>query len=208
MVQITINDKEYKLPTSFEEITLEDYIRVFNGLQKTDELEGIEKYKAIRENEAKILSRLLNEDDDFAINLPLPIYAQLNEAVQFIYSLQTLSHHNKINVDGETYFIPKPEEFNLRQWIDVDVVLDDKDDAKYIDLLCILLCKRDKDGKLVAYKGMNEGLKDKVRKMKASDALGIVYHFFLLGGIFQMITSTSSAVEEIQSLLAQSTISS
>ena len=143
MYNIKINDKEYHVPTSFADITMEDYVRCFRGLTDTDNLEGADLFYAVRENESKIVSRLLGEDDDFCMNMPVVIYNDLAESCEFIYRLRDLPHMNEIVVDGVKYEIPKPEDFSLRQWIDMDVTMqDEKDDNRFLELLCILLMQR------------------------------------------------------------------
>ena len=199
MYKIKINDKEYKVPTSFADITMEDYVRCFSHLRETDNLDDKELFYAVRENESIIISRLLGEDDDFCMNMPIVIYNDIAESCSFIYRLRDLPHMNEIVVDGVKYEIPKPEEFTLRQWIDVDVTMqDEKDDNRFLELLCILLMQRGEDGKFIPYSGdETKELLEKVKKMKASDGLSIVYHFFLKGEISKKITRVSSKVEAL-----------
>lgn len=207
MYKIKINDKEYQVPTSFADITMEDYVRCFRGLKDTDNLDGADLFYAVRENESKIVSRLLGEDDDFCMNMPVVIYNDLAESCEFIYRLRDLPHMNEIVVDGVKYEIPKPEEFSLRQWIDVDVTMQDKNnDGKFLELLCILLMQRGEDGKFIPYSGdETKELLDKVKKMKASDGLSIVYHFFLRGEISKRLTRVSSKMEALTHQFRQNT---
>ena len=108
---------------------------------------------------------------------------------------------NEIVVDGVRYEIPKPEDFSLRQWIDADVTMQDgNDDNRFLELLCILLMRRGEDGKFIPYSGdETKKLLQKVKRMKASDGLSIVYHFFLKGEISKRITRVSSKMEELTS---------
>ena len=199
MYKIKINDKEYEVPTSFADITMEDYVRCFKGIRDTDKLEGAELFYTVRENEAKIISRLLGEKDDFCMNMPVVIYQSLTQSCDFIYKLSSIPHSNSIEIDGIKYEIPKPEEFSLRQWIDVDVTMQDEgNDNRFLELLCILLMRRGEDGKFIPYDGENiKRFYDKVCKMRASDGLGIVYHFFLKGEISRKLTSISSKMEGV-----------
>lgn len=205
MYKLKINDKEYQIPTSFDDITMQDYVRCFSSLEDTDSLKGADLFHTVRENESKIISRLLGEDDDFCLNMPIVIYNDLAESLSFIYNIKSLKHSNEIVVDGEKYSIPKPEEFSLRQWIDVDVTMQDEgNNDRFLELLCILLMKRGDDGKFIPYKGdESKKLLEKVRKMRASDGLGIVYHFFLKGEISKKLTNISSKVEEMTNRFRQ-----
>lgn len=209
MYNIKINDKEYQIPTSFADITMEDYVRCFRGLTDTENLDGGDLFQAVRRNESVVISRLLGEDDNFCLNMPIVIYQDIAESCQFIYRLNELPHKNEIVVDGVKYEIPKPEEFSLRQWIDMDVTTQENDDNRFLELLCILLMKKDENGKFIPYNGdESKELLDKVRKMKASDGLSIVYHFFLRGEISRKITRVFSKMEALTHQSRHNTASS
>lgn len=198
MIEIKINSKEYKVPTTFDDITMSDYCRCFYGLKNTENMDDRDKFIWTKRNEATVVSRLLGEDDEFCLDLPLPIFNELGKCCRFIYSLQTLKHQNKIEVNGVTYYVPKPSEFNLRQWIDVDVTTQDNESpTKYLELLSTLLMRKDNDGNWIHYSGDNKVNVDLLKNMKASDGLGIVYHFFLKGEISKRSISTYSMVQEV-----------
>ena len=192
MIKLDINDKKYNVPESWDEITFEVYCKAFYNLPTAKEEEDdIEKFKRNRETEAMILSRLLGEDDDFCLNLPLNIYARLNNAVKFIYDIDFLLKNAKasITIDGKRYSVPPFNEMPLRQYIDADVVMKDKEnDMQYIELLSILLTAKDKDGKWMPYDGNYQELMEKLKKLKCSEALGIVYHFFKKGEALRILS--------------------
>lgn len=198
MYRISINDKEYSVPTAFSDITLGQYVKCFNGLIDTEKLDGIELFTAVRKNEATIISRLLGEDDDFCLNMPVVIYSELSNSCKFIYSLKTLGHSNEIVIDDVSYSVPQPDEFSLRQWIDVDVTMQEEgNESRYLDLLAILLMKRGDDGKFIPYGGIDKALRKRIEDLPADKGLGIVYHFFLRGEISRRITSISSKMGEV-----------
>lgn len=192
MIKLEINDKKYNVPESWDEITFEEYCRVFYKLPTAEgEEDMIEKFKRDRETEAMILSRLLGENDDFCLDLPLNIYARLNNAVKFIYDIDFLLRNAKasIKIDGKRYSVPPFSEMPLRQYIDADVVMKDKEnDLQYIELLSVLLTAKDSSGKWIPYDGNYQELMNKLRKLKCSEALGIVYHFFKKGEILRRIS--------------------
>ena len=195
MIQIEINGKGYNIPSTFGELSLRDYCRVFNGLEKTDGLEGKELFMATKRNEAAILSRLMGEADDFAMGLPLTVYASLVEATQFIYGLQDMKHKGSIEVDGKVYKVLKPEEMNLRQWIDIDVTSEEESADKFIDILSMLLSEQAEDGSVKPYMGFNEGFAKRLGDIPCTEALPVVYRFFLRGAI-------SSRISQLYSKLA------
>ena len=201
MVKFEIDDKVYKIPESFEEMTLEQYCKVFYKLDTSESDDEIESFKKSKENEAIILSRLLGERDDFCLDLPLNVYAQLNEKVRFLYDVDYLLKNAKagIVIDGKRYSIPPFNEMSLRQYIDADVVLQGKEnELQYIELLAILLTSKDKEGKWIPYNGDYQELMGKLRKIPCSESLGIVYHFFKKGEALKRISKVSMKVVETQ----------
>lgn len=202
MVKLEIDDKQYKIPESFEEMDFETYCKVFYKLDTSESDDEIESFKKGKENEAIILSRLLGERDDFCLDLPLNVYALLNEKVKFLYDVGYLLKNSKagIVVDGKRYSIPPFNEMSLRQYIDADVVMKEKEnDMQYIELLSILLTAKDKQGKWESYTGEYQDMMGKLRKLKCSEALPIVYHFFKKSKFSQTVSQLSmKAVENPQ----------
>ena len=201
MVKLEINDKKYKIPESFEELSLEQYCKVFYKLDTDKTDDELMDFKRSRQNESIILSRLLGENDDFCLDLPLNVYAQLNEKVRFLYDVDYLLKNAKagIVIDGKRYSIPPFNEMSLRQYIDADVVMKEKEnDLQYIELLSILLTAKDKEGKWIPYDGKYEELMGKIRQLKCSEALPLVYHFFKKGEALKRISKVSMKVVETQ----------
>lgn len=200
-LDLEINGKSYKLPTSWDSLTLEQYCKIFYKLDTSESDDEIESFKKGKENEAIILSRLLGERDDFCLDLPLNVYALLNEKVKFLYDIDYLLKNSRagIVIDGKRYSIPPFNEMSLRQYIDADVVMKEKEnDMQYIELLSILLTATDKDGKWVKYTGDYQEMMGKLRKMKCSEALPIVYHFFKKSKLSQTVSQLSMKAVENQ----------
>lgn len=200
MISIEINSKQYKIPTNFSELSLRDYCRVFNGLEPTEGLSDRELFMTTKRNEAAILSRLMGESDDFAMDLPLTVYASLVEATSFIYSMQTMKHKGEIEVDGKVYKALKPEEMNLRQWIDIDVTAEDAGADKFIDILSMLLVERQDNGEVKPYGGYDEGFARKLGDVSCDKALPVVFRFFLRGAVSSRITQLYSMLVEVSHL--------
>lgn len=209
MIKLEIEEKVYKIPESFEELSLEDYCRIFFNLPKIDVDDDIERYRKARDIEAIILSRLLGEDDDFCLGLPIDVYGQLLKRTMFIYDSDYMKRKSKasIKIDGRFYFIPPFNEMSLRQYIDADIVMQEKENSlQYIELLSILLSTKDKNGKWIPYNGDYQELMGKVRKLKCSDALPLVYHFFKKGEALKRLSEVS--MKEVESQQHQHTASS
>lgn len=200
-LDLEINGKSYKLPTSWDSLTLEQYCKIFYKLDTSESDDEIESFKKSKENEAIILSRLLGERDDFCLDLPINVYAQLIDKIKFLYDIDYLLKNSKagIVIDGKRYSIPPFNEMSLRQYIDADVVLKEKEnDMQYIELLSILLTAKDKQGKWVKYTGDYQDMMGKLRKLKCSEALPIVYHFFKKSKFSQTVSQLSMKAVESQ----------
>lgn len=182
MTKIEINDKTYNLPTSFDELLLKDYCRVFYNLRlfQDDEDESVMLLNA-KVNESVIISRLLGEDDEFAMDLPLDVLGKLVDIVSFIYNTDVFLKVNQFSVklgDGKRYFIPQVKEMSLRQYIDAEEVMKEDGYGQYINLLGVLLTRRDVDGKWVPYDGDYQSKAEEIGNLKCSEALPMVYSFF------------------------------
>lgn len=205
MIKLEIDNKEYHVPQSFEELTFEQYCKAFYKLPKVDDdMEDYEKFKVVKENESRILSRILGEGDDFCLNLPLNIYSLLSDAIKFIYDSEYFNKNAKagIVIDGKRYSIPPFGEMSLRQYIDADMVMKgDENDMQYIELLSILLTTKDNEGKWIPYDGKYEELMGKVRSMPCSMTLPLVYHFFKKGEALKKLSQACMKAEELSQQL-------
>jgi hypothetical protein len=207
MTKLEINDKVYNLPSSWDELTLEQYCKAFYNLDTSDKGDEIENLKRDRLNESYILSRLLGESDDFCINLPITVYEKLVKSIRFMFDIKHLMENARadIKIDGKIYMIPPFNEMPLRQYIDSDVVARQKDNPySYIELLAILLTPKDDKGKWIAYDGKYEERFETLKKMSCSEALGIVYHYFKKKESSMMLSKLyMKEVERLQHLSTQ-----
>lgn len=209
MTTVEIDDKVYKLPTSYEEVSLKQYCNAFRGLQTLmdDELDETARLVRLKFNEAVILSRLMGADDELAMDLPFPTYNKLVQKIGYIYDYQTMLDNAKAYVkhNGKMYSIPDVEKMSLRQYIDADMAMKETDDGQqFISLLAVLLLERDGDG-FKPYKGEYEEKKEWIGKLKCSEALPLVFHFFRKWQASNKITQASTAMEEIQNRQVLST---
>ncbi len=181
MTKVEINDKVYSIPSSFDELSLADYCRVFKDLRlfSEDEDESVLLLNA-KVNESIIISRLMGEDDEFCMDIPIELMNRLTPLVDYIYDVRVMlsSHTSSVVIDKVRYFIPMPNEMSLRQYIDAEEVMKEDGDNQYINLLGVLLSRRDSDGKIVPYDGKYQEMANKVGGLKCSVALPLVYGFF------------------------------
>lgn len=208
MTKIEINGKKYELPESFDELTLEQYCKAFFNLSEekeedVDEADDDEdKVTKTILTEAKILSRILGEDDDFCLNLPVDVYKKIKDKIGYIYDIDGFIKNAKagITIEGKRYGVPRQNEMSLRQYIDADVTLNDtENDMQYIELLSILLLEVGDDGKYKPYDGNYKVLKEKLKLVKCSEALPLVYHFFKRSTALNTLSQAFMRAEETQS---------
>ena len=203
MIKLEINEKKYKIPESFDEMTLEQYCRIFYKLDISFDVDDDEKIKKVIEAESRIISRLLGEDDDFCLDLPITVYNKIANKTRFLYDSDFFKKNAKagIIIDGRRYSIPPMNEMSLRQYIDADVVLKEKEnDHQYLELLSILLTAKDKQGNWEKYNGDYQELMGKLRNMSCTDTLPLVYHFFKKGEALKRISKASMKAVESQRL--------
>lgn len=204
-VKLEIDDKVYKIPTSFDTLSFETYCKIFYNLPTLkDDMEDAEKFKMMKENESIILSRVLGEKDNFCLDLPITVYNKLINIIKYIFDVSEFEKNSKANIviDGKHYGIPPVSEMALRRFIDADVVLNEQqNNMQYIEMLAILLSTKDKDGKWTPYNGKYEDMMGKLRSMPCSKVLPLVYHFFKKGEALQKLSKAYMKMEGVNQLL-------
>lgn len=198
MKKIKINDKEYHLPENWKEIDLKTYCRLFYKLEETKKKMSDEEKNVITiRNEAKIISRLLGEADDYIASLPIGVYRMIRDEIQFVYDINGFLNSKifYINIDGKKYFMPQPNEMSLRQYIDADIIMKEESENQFIELLACLLLPVGKDGKY-EYDGKYQDLIPKIEKLSCEDGLPFIYTFFKKKIISKRVSEDFSKLEE------------
>ena len=206
MKKIKINDKEYNLPENWKDITMKTYCHMFYKLDETNKKMSDEEKQIITlRNEAKIISRLLGENDDFCLTLPVEVFNKIRNKIQFIYEINDFldSKIFYLNIDGKKYFMPAPNEMSLRQYIDADIIMKDDNKNQFIELLACLLLPIGKDGNY-EYDGKYQDLIPKIESMSAEDGLPFIYTFFKKKIISKKVSEQFSKVQEETNQLVQS----
>ena len=206
MKKITINDKEYNLPENWKELNMKTYCRLFYKLEDTnDKMDDATRSIVTLRNESKIISKLLNESDDFVLSLPVEIFNKLRENIQFIYVINEFfdSKVFYLNIDGKKYFMPAPNEMSLRQYIDSDIIMKEENENQFIELLACLLLPIGKDGKY-EYDGKYQDLVPKIENMSAEDGLPFIYTFLKKKILSEKVSEDFSKVREVANQLLPS----
>ena len=204
MERIRIDGREYQCPTSWDDIDMLTYCKVFRNLPTfADERDEVTtEIDAIR-LESIIMSRLLGMEDDFVSKLPIAVYSALRAPISFVYEIKPFidSRMMRIKIDGRSYYIPEPSEMALRQYIDADMIMKEEDsERQFIELLACLLLPV--DGK--QYDGKYEDMIPRIEKLRCSDALPFIYSFYKKKEVLQRLSEDFSMVGEAADRLLHS----
>ena len=198
MTKLKINDKEYNLPEGWKDVNMKTYCHLFYKLEETnDKMDDATIQIITLRNESKIISRLLGEDDEFCLNLPVDVFNILRSKIQFLYDIKNFldSKIFYLNIDGKKYFMPEPNEMALRQYIDADIIMKQENENQFIELLACLLLPVGKDGKY-EYDGKYQDIIPKIENMSAEDGLPFIYTFFKKKVISKKVSEDFSKVRE------------
>lgn len=128
MKKITIENTTYKIPTSYQDITLGDYESWFD-------FEATNSYERI-----KLVSLITKIPYDVLMELPTSVFSYLASEVSFPFSkgFDYFEKLNEIVVDGISYSIGYKDEITLAEWVDVEAVLQ-QDENRLSEILAIVL---------------------------------------------------------------------
>lgn len=198
MIRIILNNKNYEVPTEWKDITLKQYCNAFHNLKESEDKEDI---KQARYNEAIVISRLLGETDDFAMNLPIEIYSLFQDKVSFIFDIKefiTADPKSTILVNGDAYSLVDIKDMPFRQYIDIEETLkDEENEYKFISLLSIVLKKVGSNKK---YENEDSELTKALESLTADKALPFIYSILKKNTYLQRLTALSTMEEEATSL--------
>ena len=194
MIKITFKDKDILAPSCWDDIHLEDYYKVFNGL---------EEYTDVIKREVMVISRLTNIDYNEMLDLPVDEYNKLADEFKWIYTLD-ITDKDSVIIDGKTYRILSKEKMTTKKYIDLDVIrktdeLTEDLCDKWLTCLSIML----EEGDTENYNGLDSRLelKSKLKVMSCIDILPLLSFFFKKSMRSQIIFNQSLMVDTIQTLV-------
>lgn len=197
MIQIEINGKQYNVAEGLNELTLEEYQRIFD-------FEKIDADMPAMRQDSIIVSRLLGEADDFCLNLPIDAYDAIVEQLGWLYD-KNIEPKQKMEceINGKMYYILPSEKMTTRKFVDLDVI--SKDEAfpdRYFAILSILL-EEDKDKE--NYNGLDtrRELMEELKQMKADEIVPLLLGFFLSSKKCMVVQGLYSILEQMETILSQ-----
>lgn len=156
---------------NLETISLKDYCKIFRGLENAYLTDNpAERFAIIKRNSATVVSRLNGKPDDWALDIPLAEFDELERESAWIYD-QPMTDRMWCEIKGKKYAVPTKDNLCLRQWIVIDNIMK-QPDPDYCELLAnILICgKYEETGA--------KDLQAEIEKMNAYEALPLVFGFF------------------------------
>lgn len=180
-INIQFDDEELEdivatLPESWEEITVEDYQRLFE--------KDFQSLPAIQQT-LHILTSLTKLPEDVVLLLPIDTFKDLVEKIRFIYGEITKDEVEYLTINDENYYLYTDyNQLTTGEIISLDTLMEtNKNNINKClsDILCIFLRKKKDNGKLEKFSTNLFERKDMFKKLPITK----VYHliiFFLDGG--------------------------
>ena len=177
-VTIEIDDevKEYELPSNWDEITLDDFIRLFS-IDRTD-LNPLEV-------SVKTIEVLVGINEEILLMMKSSDFELLATELSFTTRDVEPVNVEFVTIGGEEYYIKKDfNQLTMGEIISIETILEGAENNifKVMDkLLCIFLRKKKENGKLETFKGEFMERATLFRKTPVSQIYNI-FNFFLVGG--------------------------
>ena len=180
-INIQFDDEELEdivatLPASWEEITVEDYQRLFE--------KDFQSLPAIQQT-LHILTSLTKLPEDVVLLLPIDTFKDLVEKIRFIYGEITKDEVEYLTINEENYYLYTDyNQLTTGEIISLDTLMEtNKNNINKClsDILCIFLRKKKDNGKMEKFSTTMFERKDMFKKLPITK----VYHliiFFLDGG--------------------------
>lgn len=190
--EIVKDFKEWIVPVSWDEITLEKY-------QKIEEFyEDKEKKFDIRE----ALHILTDKTEDEVNELPVEFLEIILDKLSFLqFPPNDGKPTNQIDIDGETYIVNTQNKLKTGEFIATETIL--KDDSHNYAAILAVLCR--KEGEIYDSKFENEVIEDRVKmfeKQPITKILPIIGFFMncyiVLNSPTQLSTNIKAEISHIQ----------
>lgn len=180
MISIEINvdgeNKLYKFPTSWDDITIDIYQKIHELPKPEDENNLMYLFDIVN-----VLSGI---DKTILYQMNIEQFQLIAEQLKFVYTPVEVVSVDSIEVDGETYYLHTDfDKYNAGEIITIDTLMK-QTNYDYIkcmtDLLCVFLRKKN-DDKIELFTTDLFKRKEMFGKLKISE-VNNVFSFFLTGG--------------------------
>jgi hypothetical protein len=172
MYNFKFNEKEYNFPDCWDDILVEDFIKILK-LEKQKSLYQFDELYA-----AKLVEILLNIEEEVLNEFDLGLFGELVEKLFFLQSLPDYTNKNEIILDGVKYVTPQNlNKLTLGEYASIKTLTKDKEYEEQI-LLILSIILRPEGEKFEANK-----IGDRVERFKKLRIIDVneAVNFFLSG---------------------------
>lgn len=177
---------EITVPTSWDEVTLEQYQKIEQFYEDKDR----------NFNVLDVIDIFIDRDKDYIMSLPSEFLEIILDKLTFLYELpEKKKPSNKITIDGEDYVINFQNKLKVGEYVASNALLK-ADKHNYAGLLAIL-CR--KDGEIYDSMFENEILEDRVKlfqKQPITKILPLIGFFLSCFTMLQIPSQLSFQVRE------------
>ena len=172
---MTINYGEIKVPTSWDEVSVKQYIDI-SRLNKEDKSPEL----------IDMMPILINKDKDYVMSLPLEFLDKILEKLTFITKEPDVKPSNEIKIGKDTYVINYQEKLKVGEYLAADAAI--KEDDKNIAKLLAILCR--KKDELFDTDFTTNLLNDRIKMYEEQPITKVLPLFFFYAGTLQSLTES------------------
>lgn len=171
MKKVLIKDKEYELPTSWDDVSCKKFITLFEGIDKEDLANEETRVKTM----FLLIARLTEMEIEDLLDLSVIEANDLVGVCSFLNDVPSKASDSPYLILGEDkYYIPEPSKMTFRQLIDAESFTSD-DSSSFLHVFAALLIKERE-----AYDGDKHNLiYNKLLEAPISTVLPYLNDFFL-----------------------------
>lgn len=126
MLNIEIKGKNYSVPENYSEVTMEEYIRFFDGIEINEKQTPEEQLI----NSTKLISNIVGISVDELLDIPAMQIMDIRSAIGFLSEKLEPAETDILILNNTSYSIPDAAKMSYRQLIDAESVVKYGDEKK------------------------------------------------------------------------------
>lgn len=172
-IELEEETKTYEFPTSWDEVSVEQFMRVFSHTDK--------KYEGIL-GSVKVLSAISNISEEILMAMDINDFKLLAEQLSFVSQEVPKVDVDYIEIDGSKFYLYSDfNKFTTGEIITIELLLEQAGGSIFpviTDLLCVFLRKKKEDGTFEKFNTNFMTRKEMFKKIPISQVFHI-FAFFL-----------------------------
>lgn len=174
-IELEEGTKTYEFPTSWDDVTVEQFTKLFDGHKYTDnQLLG----------SVRVMSILSGIDEETIMSMDVEDFKTLSTHLNFVGDEVGTSDVDYLELDGEKYYLYKDfNKMTTGEVITIELLMEKNEGNIYKimpELLCIFLRKKKKDGSFEKFNTSMMGRADKFKNIEISK-IHHIFNFFSTG---------------------------